>query len=1033
VLEPVIPRRTFVPAQLIAIRGPLAGRSFPLTDTPTVFGRNPDSTVVIASARASRRHAEIRREGAGYTLYDLGSSNGTLVGGQRVQARSLQPGDLIEIGEEAFRFDLAPDQPAAGQLGATLPVGAGMTPPVQPLPPPVQPLPPPVQQPAPHYAQGQLPPAQPLPPYGATPQPPRRSNNMLLLGILGALGACVLLAALAGGFFVLRSRGGLGAGREATPRPAQATAAAASGDTTPEPGSAPTSAAAGGEKDWTILVYIDADNDLEAYSMVDFNEMEQVGSSDRVNVVAQFDRIASDEAWDDDSNGDWTSAKRFLVTRDVDDESFGSEELEDLGEVNMGDPQTLADFIAWGVKAYPARRYAVIIGDHGSSWQGIASDDSSDGDFLSLPDLDAALKSGLGEAGIEKLDLLGFDACLMAQVDVMQTIQPYARVGLASAELEPGTGWAWEAWLTRVADDPGQDAAAVSRHAVETYIESYSEGNDGRPTLSSFDLERFSPVVEAVDGLAQAMQEDLQGSYTAIGEARSYAVAYAQPRPEEVNAIDLGDFARLLKQRDAGSAVVAAADEVGSAIEAARIAEGHAELHENSTGISIFFPQIEELYFEAYEQVSPLPVRTSWDEFLKAFYAASSSEVASGPAISDLSIGNSTVSVNDPLAIEGTVSGQNLAYVFFFAGTPNADRTGIELLSIDYVYPPGTTSSGDIPNWNDGDNPLSLTWSPMSWYMTNGSEQIPVLLGPVKYGTDSYGVEGIYTSQATGEQIDVGLLFQVNEGSAELQRIWGFPRGQDQDLQPFEIQPEPGDSFTAMIRTYTDDGTQLKPGLAEGETITFGAQPMQAFAAPAPSGNYVAGLLVRDVSGQFDYTFADITIDNAGAGQQQPQPADATPQAGAQSGTLSFRSDELRFGVDYPQAWQPNTNGSSRVVFYDPNASDNIYFGVSVYALEQPPEQANRAILDQLLEAIGKRPGYEQRTEFDSFKLSGQDALTVDFVYQSDDGELIYVGAISVTSPTTGLTYLVTIEAPEGTYNDTLPTFNAMLGSFVID
>ena len=537
-------------------------------------------------------------------------------------------------------------------------------------------------------------------------------------------------------------------------------------------------------------------------------------------------------------------------------------------------------------------------------------------------------------------------------------------------------------------------------------------------------------MVSDVDALAQAMDGDMAKSYTAIGEARSYAEAYAQPQPEEVNAIDLGHFAQLLRQQGAGSGIVSAAQDLEGKLDAARIAEGHSRMHANSTGISVFFPQLEKLYDSVYEQASPLPVHTKWATFLKSFYAASGNNVGGKPTISNLQFSSDTVSINQPLSFQGTVSGQNLGYVFFFTGTPVANNT-IQLLTVDFVYPPGTTPSGDIPNWDDGDNPVSLTWNPVSWNMTNGGDQIPVLAGPVKYGTDSYGVEGTYTSKRTNEQIDVGLLFRVRDGRGELQRIWGFPRGQQQDLQPFELKPEAGDTFTAKIRTYADENGKLTPGVVNGDKITFGDKPMEIFTAPAPSGDkYVAGLLVRDVSGQFAYQFKPITIDNSGAGQTTQPTPEPTPAPSAQGGDQEYRSDDLKFSLAHSADWQPNSTGPSRVVFASPQG-DNL-LGVSVYSLNKPAADANRDILNQLLKVFAKEPGFEQRTQIEDFKLAGQDGLTMDFVYKNDAGTLIYVGAITVTSPTTGLTYLVTIEAPAATYNDALPTFNAMLNSFTI-
>ena len=123
-----------MPAQIIGLRGEQANKSHTLGDTPFTFGRNTDNTIVFAGGRASRRHAEIRRAGADYLLSDLGSSNGTLVNGQRLTApHRLRHGDTFEIGDDAFRFD-AP-APAVDKTLMVMPAVLS-APPTVPVPPP---------------------------------------------------------------------------------------------------------------------------------------------------------------------------------------------------------------------------------------------------------------------------------------------------------------------------------------------------------------------------------------------------------------------------------------------------------------------------------------------------------------------------------------------------------------------------------------------------------------------------------------------------------------------------------------------------------------------------------------------------------------------------------------------------------------------------------------------------------------------------------------------------------------------------------
>ena len=116
---------------------------------------------------------------------------------------------------------------------------------------------------------------------------------------------------------------------------------------------------------WTFMVYLDADNDLEKFGIADFNEMETVGSTSDVQIVVQMDRIPGYDA----TNGDWTDTRRFRVIKDNDTKTISSPVLQNLGEVNMGDPQSLVDFVNWAKTNYPADHYCLVLWDHGGGWR----------------------------------------------------------------------------------------------------------------------------------------------------------------------------------------------------------------------------------------------------------------------------------------------------------------------------------------------------------------------------------------------------------------------------------------------------------------------------------------------------------------------------------------------------------------------------------------------------------------------------------------------------------------------------------------
>src|SRR6056297_932537 len=120
-------------------------------------------------------------------------------------------------------------------------------------------------------------------------------------------------------------------------------------------------------KEWTVMVYLDADNNLESAGIDDINEMEAIGSDENVNIVVQMDRIDGY----DSSNGDWTSTRRYYIEKDSNgyDSNIISTMEEDLGEVNMGKEETVKNFIDWSVQNYPADRYFIIFWNHGGGWR----------------------------------------------------------------------------------------------------------------------------------------------------------------------------------------------------------------------------------------------------------------------------------------------------------------------------------------------------------------------------------------------------------------------------------------------------------------------------------------------------------------------------------------------------------------------------------------------------------------------------------------------------------------------------------------
>lgn len=230
-------------------------------------------------------------------------------------------------------------------------------------------------------------------------------------------------------------------------------------------------------KEWTVMVYINGKNDLERFALMDVNEMESIGSSDKVSVVVELGRMDGYDA----SDGDWKGSRRYLIQKDNDADKITSPVLQDLGKVDMGDYRHLIDFAKWGMAAYPAKKYMLIVWNHGSGWvkttgafesKGISYDEESGNNFTA-PQLGMALKA------MGKIDIYGSDACLMQMAEVAYELKDSVDFIVGSEEIEPNDGYTYNNLLGPLVADPAMSAEVLGRLAVDAYADHYQAKNEG--------------------------------------------------------------------------------------------------------------------------------------------------------------------------------------------------------------------------------------------------------------------------------------------------------------------------------------------------------------------------------------------------------------------------------------------------------------------------------------------------------------------------------------------------------------------------
>jgi hypothetical protein len=357
-------------------------------------------------------------------------------------------------------------------------------------------------------------------------------------------------------------------------------------------------------KKWTYMVYMGADNNLSLAGLYDLNEMEAVGSTSDVNVVlqAEFSQIYTP--------GITSDTLRFLVRRDNDDGDVDLEAGSSIGNVDMGDPAALTSFIQWAALNYPAEHYALVIWDHGAGWKlesaqvtravfrGAVQDETSDS-FMSLPDLAGAVSS----AGVH-LDIVNFDACLMAMYEVAYEFGGLVDYMVFSEELEPGEGDPYDQILAELTADPSMSAERLSGVIVDEYDAFYAVNNRGATTKSAIDMSQIGALDQALLELADALLADPHSALV-VRDAQEYSQDY-----EYTANHDIHDFARYLVDSDLADdgPVVASARRVMTVMEAMVVANAtnpNADVDANR-GLAIYIPTASETTDEELDDYAEL-------------------------------------------------------------------------------------------------------------------------------------------------------------------------------------------------------------------------------------------------------------------------------------------------------------------------------------------------------------------------------------------------------------------------------------------
>lgn len=301
---------------------------------------------------------------------------------------------------------------------------------------------------------------------------------------------------------------------------------------------------ASGDQTWAIYWYL-CGSDLESWygcATEDLEEMMAAELPENVQVIIQTGGAMnwSHEGIYPDRIG------RYLYSSD------GFVQLEEQPQANMGERETLEQFLRFCSENYPADRTMVLFWNHGGgSVNGAAFDANYSFDSLTIDEFRAAFEAVCGgDRNQPAFDIIGFDACLMATIDVANAFRDFGGYLVASEELEPGNGWYYTGWLQDLAENPDLSPEQLGIAICDSYVEGCEmAGTADEITLSVTDLSRIDRLLEAYNTLGTAaltgVAED-PALFVSYSRGAANAENYGGNTEEEgyTNMVDLGHLSR---------------------------------------------------------------------------------------------------------------------------------------------------------------------------------------------------------------------------------------------------------------------------------------------------------------------------------------------------------------------------------------------------------------------------------------------------------------------------------------------------------
>ncbi len=379
-----------------------------------------------------------------------------------------------------------------------------------------------------------------------------------------------------------------------------------------------------------FMLYLNGDNDLHRYIARALQALERATANPNVKIVALVDG---------DQNGD---TQRLVF------EATGIQR-EPLGELDMGNPQTLQQFVQWARDHYPARYSYLALAGHGNGLVGVGPDRNSGNNVLEPWEVRQALQVATND-GQRKIDIVHYDACSMALLENAYELRNYAGY-LINSQYLTWSVFAYQNYAQQVSlqsipmlEGLNEVVAEISAESTprslstqiaERYFRHVALAGSPR-TISVLDLGQVESVRQALDQLLTLLQNNLQSVKTDLQQVRQNVQKLDSREPlykitQEDEYIDLVHWASLV-QSIPNSSINAAAQQVLDRVRDQLVVVSHSESGNinnlpinlsNANGVSIYFPLSSGgNTFQSYisHRLFQFTSNSQWDDFLNNYF-----------------------------------------------------------------------------------------------------------------------------------------------------------------------------------------------------------------------------------------------------------------------------------------------------------------------------------------------------------------------------------------------------------------------------